>query len=428
MKILLINPKYSYLSEDPDLNQIFSKIRKRMITKLPSLALLAVAALTPPDIEVEYLDENCEMLDFNKEYDLIGITMLTPQATRAYEIASEYKKRNVAVVLGGTHATSMPVEAKNFADAVVIGEAEGVWAQLLKDFKDGQLKEFYHGKWLEMSQVPIPRFDLLKGFFEENDSFLMVPLEISRGCPIDCSFCSVTSQSGAKMRLKKPAQVIKEIETVLQMNHQSKLCFKFNDPNPFVNRKAVSQVMEAMVPLNLKWNSYADISVAQHPKLLKTMKRSGCKVVAIGLESLVSDTMREYSLWKSKYVKDYRESIKIINDHGIITVANFILGDQRDLKPVLDQILDFIRSMNMLCDFTILTPFPGTRLYEDMKQKQKLKNNFKWGDYNNLNVVFNTEWPEKMIYQGMKYLHQEVWDSPLYQKIQQHILSVGAQN
>ncbi len=427
MKILLINPEHPYHSNDPGLNHVLTQIRPRMVSKLPCLALLAVAALTPPEIEVKYLDENYDAIDFDADFDLIGITLLTPQATRAYEIATQFRVRQKTVVLGGTHVTSMPSEAKKFADTIVIGEAEEVWTGLLNDFKNHRLKDSYRGAWGEMSKVPIPRFELLKDYFSAENSLSIIPLEFSRGCPIDCSFCSVTTQSGAKMRLKKPTQVVDEITYAASLFPNEKLFFKFNDPNPFVNRKAASQILEEIIPLNIKWNSYADISVAQHPDLLKTMKQSGCTVVAIGLESLVTETMMEYSQWKSKYVKDYQEEIKIINDHGIAVVANFILGDQDKLNPVLDQILDFVTSVPILCNFTILTPFPGTRVFEEMSKAHQLKAHLNWEDYNNLNVVFNTEWPEEIIYQGMQYLHQEVWNSPLYQKINSQMKQIISQ-
>ena len=242
-------------------------IRKRRKTIIPPLGLAMVAALTPPEVEVSLTDENVTVIDFQKETDLVGITALTVTALRAYEIADKFRAKGAKVVLGGIHPSALPEEASQHADAVVIGEAEGIWPNLIEDFKANKLQRVYKQvKRPSLLNLPIPRRDL----FAEGAYYITNTLSTTRGCPYACSFCSVTSFFGHTYRCRPVEEVLKEIETL----NQRKL-IGFVDDNVVGNPKFAKELFRALIPYKVKWGAQASVTIARDDELLKLAAASG---------------------------------------------------------------------------------------------------------------------------------------------------------
>ena len=245
-----------------------------------STALLVVAALTPDKHQVELVDENFDEVDFDKEYDLVGISCMTQQATRAYAIADEFRKRKRKVVLGGIHPTVLPEEAKAHADSVVVGEVEYLWEKMLRDCERFRLRDFYKSEEpVDMKDSPLPRFDLL-----DPKKYSSLLLQTSRGCPHDCDFCAASKVYGWRYREKSTAQVLREIEYGKSLFGD--VPFYLWDDNFFVNKRRRRELLEQLISLNIRWLSQTDVSIAEHEDLLSLAYQGGCQLLFIGLESL----------------------------------------------------------------------------------------------------------------------------------------------
>jgi radical SAM superfamily enzyme YgiQ (UPF0313 family) len=255
-----------------------SNSRKQKKAILPPLGLAIVAALTPPDIEVSLTDENVSAIDFEKETDLVGITALTITAQRAYEIADTFRARGVKVVLGGIHPSILPEEASQHADAVVIGEAEGIWPGLIEDFRSNKLQRVYRqNERPSMLNLPIPRRDL----FANGAYLVRNTIFTTRGCPYSCAFCTVTSFFGHTYRCRPVEEVIKEIETL-----NKKKLVVFLDDNIVGNPKFAKELFRALIPHKIKWVGQASVTIARDDELLKLAAASGCIDLFVGFESL----------------------------------------------------------------------------------------------------------------------------------------------
>jgi radical SAM superfamily enzyme YgiQ (UPF0313 family) len=226
-------------------------IRRRKKGLIPHLGLAMVAALTPPEVEVSLTDENVAVVDFQKEIDLVGITALTITAQRAYEIADNFRARGAKVILGGAHPSVLPEEASQHADAVVIGEAEGIWPNLINDFKANKLQRVYRQRERpSLVNLPIPRRDL----FAKGAYYITNTISATRGCPYSCSFCSVTSLFGHTYRCRPVEEVLKEIETLNQREF-----IVFVDDNIVGNPKLAKELFRALIPYKIKWVSQASV-------------------------------------------------------------------------------------------------------------------------------------------------------------------------
>jgi radical SAM superfamily enzyme YgiQ (UPF0313 family) len=420
VKIALVNPHYFHDSLHPRFNKVLEEATPFSTSKTPSLPLLAVAALTPATMDITYIDENTEPIDFDMEVDLVGISALTPQATRAYDIADTFRGRGVKVVLGGVHASILSGEAKQHADAVVVGEAEHVWPQLLKDFQKGCLKKIYVGGLADMKQVPVPRYDLLAGHHYMYLPQPVIPMEFSRGCPIDCSFCNVTRLYGFKTRYKDPTQIKKEIQFLLKDCSFEGVTLKINDPNPFVNQRAASPILEAVGEYDLKWASLADISIAKDSEFLKLMKNSGCFLIAIGLESLVSEELKKLSDWKERYIEKYVRAIQKINDHGIAVVTNIIVSPGPYTRLAVERTIEFVDQYKVLAQYSILTPYPGTQFFEEVQSQGKIHQDMDWKYFNTFNLVYDSGYPPEELYDGIEELYRTTWSKKFIKKIHSH--------
>ncbi|MCJ7743863.1 MAG: cobalamin-dependent protein, partial [Dehalococcoidales bacterium] len=229
-------------------------LQNRKKAPCPHLGLAMVSALTPPEVEVSLTDENVTTIDFQKETDLVGITALTITAKRAYEIADTFRAIGVKVILGGSHPSALPQEASQHADSVVIGEAEGIWANVIEDFKANKLQRIYSQREQpSLLNLPIPRRD----FFVNGAYYFKNTISTTRGCPYACSFCSITSFFGHTYRCRPVEEILKEIET---MDHKKLIWFI--DDNIVGNPKFAKELFRALVPYKLKWASQASVTIA----------------------------------------------------------------------------------------------------------------------------------------------------------------------
>lgn len=354
--------------------------------RLPPLGPLKVAALTPPGWEVRIIDEKCEPLDFESGADLVGITAMTPTAPRAYEIADQFRARGVPVIMGGMHASVLPEEALQHCDSVLIGEAEGLWPSVLADCERGSLQRIYrhNGTPPNLEHLPRPDWRLY-----QTKRYLPVHfVETTRGCPHGCEFCAVTNAFGGKFRNRPLEEVDAELRSLEPFGglFTLKNAVFFVDDNIVSNRAYAKQFFERIADLNLKWFGQASVNVARDPEILRLAKRSGCVGVFIGFETLSPECLSSAGKNFNR-PQDYLDVIHRIHDHGIGIDGSFVFGFDHDDEGVFDRTLEFvIRAKLEIAFFSILTPYPGTRLYERVVAENRLLTR-DWRYYDSSRVV-----------------------------------------
>jgi radical SAM superfamily enzyme YgiQ (UPF0313 family) len=327
------------------------------------LALGLLAALTPPEHDVQLVDERLESVNFQQETDLVAMTVETYTARRAYEIALEFRKRGVPVVMGGYHPSLMPEEAQNFADAIVIGEAEYVWNRLLSDAQSGSLKPVYQHDDFPPLGDPVPERSIFRG---KNYSRLQ-PVYFGRGCRYSCDFCSIDSFYGTRHRHRPLAHLVAEIETL-----ESRYLL-FIDDNLFISPSVTREFLQAIKPLNRRWVCQVSIDVARDPSLLKLMKDCGCVCMLIGFESLDPHNLRQMKKSWNLKTSDYATVVRRIQDQGIMIYGTFVFGYDHDTKDSFKMTLDFtLENKFSMANFNPLTPMPGSRLYKRLREEERL--------------------------------------------------------
>jgi len=355
--------------------------------RLPYLGLLRVASLTPPDWEVVLIDEKVETLDLTQHADLVGITTMTPIANRAYAIADAFRSRGIPVVLGGMHASKLPEEALQHGDSVVIGEAEDLWDKLLQDMERGELKPVYRheNSYPSLEDRPPLDWDHFRG-----KGYLPVHfVETTRGCPFGCEFCSVTSSFGGKFRNRSVDAVeceIKDLKPFPGRFTWQNLVF-FNDDNIISSKKHARALLERITPYKLDWLGQTSVDMAQDDEMLALCKKSGCMGLLVGFESLSADTLKSVNKGINK-PQQYIDVVKRMHDHGIGVKGSFIFGFDTDDPGVFDRTVEFtIKAKIDVCYFSILTPYPGTKFYDQMLAEGRIIDR-DWSHYNTHNVVF----------------------------------------
>jgi radical SAM superfamily enzyme YgiQ (UPF0313 family) len=342
-----------------------------------ALGLPTVAALTPPGWNVAIHDARVSPVDYEQKIDLVGITGYTAEIPSTYAIADEFRKRGIPVVLGGVHVSALPAEALQHADAVVIGEAEEVWKQLLIDFESGSMQTTYHSDMLcTMEKMKIPRRDLLNRAMYANYN----TIQATRGCPYDCDYCAVTGVFGRKFRTRPVAEVLDEIRAFDSRD------FLFADDNICGQPDYAKELFRALIPLKKKWGGQTSITFAKDDELLRLYAKSGGQYAFIGLESLSQNNLKDINKPWSK-AKDYEETISKIHRAGINVIGSFILGLDNDDPSVFRHTLEFVLKNRIAAQYHILTPLPGTRLYERMEKGQRILER-DWSKYHTSEVVF----------------------------------------
>lgn len=343
------------------------------------LSLPTIAAMTPSDWEVEILDARATPVDFNKRCDLVGITAFTAEIPSAYEIADGFRKKGIKVVLGGIHVSALPDEALVHADSVVVGEAELIWDDLLHDADKGELKPIYTSNIrTDMTGMPVPRRNLLgRSMYVSGFN----TIQATRGCPFNCHYCAVSAFFGNKIRTRPIKEVIDEIRDFDTRD------FFFIDDNIISKPEYTKELFKALIPLNRTWGGQATINLAKDETLLSLYSRSGGKYVFIGFETLSEKNLKSINkMWNSP--NGYKEAIRRIHKAGINILGSFIFGLDEDAAAVFKNTIDFIREHNIdAAQFHILTPFPGTRLYENFNREGRIIEK-DWAKYHTGEVVF----------------------------------------
>lgn len=357
-KLVLINP----------VNPARTGLTVNKSSRFPPLGLGIVAALTPEHWEVELVDENWAPFAY-READLVGITAFTASANRAYEIAAAYRERDVPVVMGGIHASMRAEEALRFVDAVVVGEAEKVWPQVAADVEAGRLQRIYEGEWVDLVGLLHPRRDLF------HPDYMFASVQTSRGCPMDCEFCSVTAFNGRRYRRRPPEEVLDELETIPQ-----KMLFFVDDNIIGYGERSREQALvlfKGMVERGMDkwWFCQASLNFADDEEVLRWAGRAGCKMVFLGLEAEEADGLAEVNkqLNLQRGVESYAGAFRRIHRAGIAVLGAFIFGMDNDTPEKLRRRAEYmIHSGVDVMQTTYLTPLPGTRLFEQLCDEGRL--------------------------------------------------------
>ncbi len=352
--------------------------RSHVIASLPSLALLTLAGMTPDAFEVSY-HEIADLREVGElpACDVAAIASYSAQIKDAYEVADRYRALGVRTVLGGLHVTALPEEALGHADAIVVGEGEIGWPELLADLRAGRLQKVYapNGREFDLADAPMPRFDLL-----EVERYNRLTVQTQRGCRWRCEFCA------ASMRLT-PLYKVKPVDKVLAEIHEIKRIWprpfiEFADDNTFVRRRHSKELLRALVGEGIRWFTETDISVADDPELLALLKASGCAELLIGLESPTPAGVDGIELrrnWKRHRFDGYRAAIERIESRGIAVNGCFVLGLDGDGPEVFDAVAEFVRQSGLFdVQITVLTPFPGTPLYDRLRAEGRLLDETAW--------------------------------------------------
>ncbi len=354
--------------------------RNKVIASMPSLSLLTLAGLTPDRFDVDYQ----EIADLKQagalpdDYDLVAITSFSAQIFEAYQVADQYRAAGVPVVMGGLHASSLPEEAKQHCDSVVVGEGEPLWPEVLEDFDRGRLQPFYRATpngAFDLSQAPMPRFDLL-----DPDKYNRITVQTSRGCPHRCSFCASSILLTPHYKLKPVEKVIDEIHAIKAI--WPRPFIEFADDNSFVHRAHYKRLMRELAKEKLRWFTETDVSIARDAELLALMRDAGCQQILIGLESPRRNSLNGVEMkanWKAGQRERYLEAIARIQSYGITVNGCFILGLDGDTTEVFDDVLEFVRESQLYeVQVTFLTAFPGTPLHRRMGEEGRLLHDGEW--------------------------------------------------
>jgi len=365
MRLYLINPSNPLVSI---VNVKESRWNRYRVWK--PLSLLVLAGLTPPEWEISIVDENLGAPDYAAmpRPDLVGITAFTSQANRAYEVAAQFRNLGVPVVMGGIHATMCLDEVMERVDSVVTGEAEGIWPQVLEDARHGSLNPRYNGGLADISDVPLARHDLLA------TGYALGAIQTTRGCPLNCSFCSVTAFNGAKYRQRPISDVVLEFQSI-----REKRVLVVDDnligtrPEHITRAKDMFRAI-AQAKLRKEWIAQATINFADDEELLALAAKAGCRGVFIGFESPAPEGLREigkkFNLLNGR---DFRASVRRIQQHNILVMGSFIIGLDVDEPGIGKRIAGVARqygvdNLNVL----FLTPLPGTRLWDQMTSQDRI--------------------------------------------------------
>ena len=338
--------------------------------RMEPLNLGVLAALTPPDVEVVLYDDRCEPIPYHHPTDLVAITVETYTARRSYEIADEFRRRGVPVVLGGFQPTFLPEECAEHADAVFIGDAEAGWAEVIADARAGRLKPVYHGEPGRPQPGVLTRRDIFAG-----KGYLPVSLlQFSRGCHFACDFCAVTRYFDRQHHLRAIDETLREIAA-----QDRKLLF-FVDDNIAANRAALADLCSALIPLRINWVSQASLDVTSDARLMKLMVDSGCLGHIMGFESITRDSVVEARKAPNMARFDhYQTQIRILRDHGMQTWAAFTLGYDHDTVDSIRATLEFaLRNRFTFAAFNILMPYPNTPFYDRLSREGRHLYDGKW--------------------------------------------------
>jgi radical SAM superfamily enzyme YgiQ (UPF0313 family) len=377
---------------------IFARADLRRGTRIkhfmvPPHSLQILSALTPSEHRVTILDEYHHPADPALQADLIGINVWTASSSRAYELADHYRRRGIPVVLGGPHVTVCPEEALAHADAIVVDEAEAVWAQVVHDVEAGQLKRVYQGRMLPLDETPAPDWSS----FHPDDYVLQLSLSTTRGCARRCDFCYESCRPKPNFRQRSLDRVLQEIDA------RPAPVISFLDNDITVNKRFARELFTALIPRKRHWLGMTSIEVADDEGMLDLMAESGCRTLFVGFESIVPDSLGEVHKHCNR-VDDYVRNVRRIHERGIMVNGSFVFGFDHDGPDTFDRTVDFgIEARLDTATFTVLTPYPGTTLHKRLRAAGRIFDH-DWSHYDTTRCVFQ---PARMTPQELEagYFH-----------------------
>jgi radical SAM superfamily enzyme YgiQ (UPF0313 family)/anti-anti-sigma regulatory factor len=427
-KLLLVDP---YPRESP----YHLGPSERKAIWFPKLSLPAIAAYTPEHWDIEIQDEAVREIDFDYPADMVGISIMTCYAPRAYQIADEFRKRGVPVVLGGVHPTYCPDEALQHCDAIVTGEAEESWPRLVEDFEAGRMQRHYKmEQFPPLDQYKPPRVDLLS-----EDAYMTRQCTFTtRGCHFDCEFCSVSPFNGKSTRRRPVAEVVTEIQRVKgwvceelvgrigrssmleALKIAAKIRFGIEDGSIFAfvddlhnsNRAYCRELWAALKPLNIKWGCQSTLFLGDDAEMVKLAAESGCVSVFVGLESIFEESLGETHKPFNK-VKKFEEEIKMFHDHGIMVNPGIVFGFDNDDESVFERTVEFlVRNRCELAYFNVLTPLPGTPLHARYEAAGRIFDR-NWAHYDGKHVTFRpTRMSPEQLQEGFYWAQHTFYSLP----------------
>jgi len=386
--------------------------RGKTIAQLPALGLLTLAALTPPHWQVEYRElDGWTSTDVEEiaaaEFEVVAISALTARILDAYAIADQLRRHGITVILGGLHVSALPEEAVTHADAIVIGEGEEVWQQVLLDYDNDGLRPFYRSNGrFNFADAPLPRYDLLNP-----DSYNRLTIQTTRGCPLDCQFCGA-SRLISRYKQKPIELVQRGLEQILSL--WLKPFIELADDNTFVNKAWSRELVKLLGKYPVRWFTETDISVADDPELLELLAESGCAQLLVGLESASPAALDgvDSRNWKRRRQDDYIASIARIQSYGISVNGCLALGFDSNDNSIFEITRDFVINSGLSeVQITVLTPFPGTELYRKLRDEKRLLADKTWDSATLFDVMFQ---PARMsvteLEQGFAWLMKELYN------------------
>lgn len=392
--------------------------RKKVIASLPSLGLLTLAGLTPNNIDIMYIELNqyTNHDDLPGEFDVVAISSFTAQINQAYALSNQYRILGTKVILGGLHVTTMPNEAACHADAIVLGEGEVTWQTIMADLKNNNLKPVYDGRNIsfDLSLAPLPDYELL-----DINNYNRLTVQTQRGCPFQCEFCASSILLSSKYKHKPVNNVVDEINSI--KSFWDKPFIELADDNSFANKKHAKELVRAISKLNVKWFTETDISVAEDEELLALLRDSGCRQLLIGLESPITSGLHHLELktnWKEKQRDKYYSAIQKIQSYGITVNGCFVMGLDGEDYSSFSEVFKFVEESDLSdVQITIQTPFPGTVLYERLKESGRLLEDQFWDKCTLFDVTYV---PDKLsvtqLETGFKDLMRDIYSDEVVAK------------
>lgn len=399
MDIFFIKPSLGQIIEDYNLND----------GRMEPLQLAILAALIPETDTAYLYDDRMEEIPFNKKADLVCITVDSFTARRSYQIAKKFRKKGVPVVLGGVHTTLLPDEAEKHADAILIGDAESVFGDVIEDARNGRLQSRYVGIYgtpqkaiigskkkarKDSAKNILPRRDLFKG-----KGYLEMSLvQFSRGCKFNCSFCSVARFFKKNHNCRRIKDVVEEIR------EQDLKHILFVDDNLIMNKPLAKELMKELIPLKVRWATQASIDMVNDKEMMDLMVKSRAIGHLIGFESINVNTLK----WLNKPINhkkfdEYQKALNILRDHGLQTWGSFMIGNDFDTKETISETVEFaIRSKLSVAWFHVLMPYPGTKIYDQFKKEGRLLYDNHWWNHKDFRYNDATFEPKLMTKDELK--------------------------
>lgn len=343
--------------------------------QMEPLPAAVIAGLTPSDIELRFYDDRMEKISFGEPTDAVAISIETYTAKRAYQIASEYRRRNIPVIMGGFHATLMPQEVERFAEAIIIGEAEGIWETVMDDLRHGTLQKRYQS----LEKPSLEKMKVNRSIFQGKNYIPLGLIETGRGCPFPCEFCAIQTFFDKSYRTRPIDKVIAELRSL----KSSKRIFFFVDDNFAGRIKQITPLLDELKKLNIRWVTQMSIHAAHDEEFLAKLSDAGCKGVLIGFESLNPDNLAAMNKQFNMMKGGYRPALDNLRRFNIRVYATFVFGYDYDTRESFEESVDFAIEQDFyIAAFNHLTPFPGTPLYQRFVEKKKLRFDAWWLDDN----------------------------------------------